>query len=308
VVRDLRDVLVEQQYYDYGEAKLMHLLAAYNQTATKTLRWGSSRPNMQNIKKTRGEGEPGLRHLFIPAPGCCLIDADWVNLELRIAAYASGDPAMVTAFNAGRDLHTESAKLMFDTDSPTKVQRSTAKSTNFLILYGGGGAKLAATIRAQSGAFVTPEQGDEWVEQHKRAFPRLHEWCRGIIRRVKQDGFVRTLYGYRLRVPRWDGVETKAVDYVVQGTASELAERALVAWHRYLRLRGPICEPARIWLFVHDEIVTEAPLSWLEEPGLGHVREKVRLMEANGLGFPTPVEVTVCCRNWAEKEPLSWRS
>ncbi len=120
----------------------------FNQTATATGRLSSSNPNLQNIP-VRGDFGRRMRSCFIPAPGYTLVSADYSQIELRVLAHLSGDPALLAAFRNNEDIHSRTAGLLFDVELPevTPDMRRSAKTINFGLIYGMGAQKLAQELK-----------------------------------------------------------------------------------------------------------------------------------------------------------------
>ena len=89
------------------------LHTSFNQTVAATGRLSSTEPNLQNIPIRRELGRD-IRRGFIPHSGAVLLAADYSQIELRLLAHLSGDPAFVDAFKSGGDIHRQTAALIFD--------------------------------------------------------------------------------------------------------------------------------------------------------------------------------------------------
>src|SRR3989454_10131377 len=121
---------------------------SYNQAGAATGRLSSSDPNLQNIPVRTPRGE-AIRRAFVAAPGWLLLTADYSQVELRLLAHLSGDPAFVRAFEQGGDIHRQTAAIIFDVpqEQVTPEMRARAKTINFATIYGQGPFALRSEER-----------------------------------------------------------------------------------------------------------------------------------------------------------------
>ncbi len=270
--------------------------ARFHQTVTATGRLSSSRPNLQNIP-VRGEEGRRIREAFVAEEGFVLLSADYSQVELRILAHLSADPALLEVFRAGRDVHSETASRIFGVP-PAEVDermRREAKTVNFGILYGMSPFGLAR----QLGISRAAARG--MIEAYFRQFPSVREYLRGLVERAKDLGYAQTLFGRRRPIPELasrnraqrEFGERMAVNTPIQGAAADLIKRAMVGARRSLRERRL---EAHLILQVHDELVFEAADSDAEEAR----RRVVEAMgEAAQLAVPLAVEAGIGI-NWYE--------
>ena len=239
----------------------------FNQTATATGRLSSSNPNLQNIP-VRGAYGRKMRDCFTAPEGCLLVSADYSQIELRVLACVSGDPALLNAFHEGADIHTRTASLLYDTapDQITPDQRRAAKTINFGLIYGMGAQKLAHELGialADARTFI------------KRYFERL-DTLKAFYEQVREDarrqGYVTTLTGRRRLLPGIRSqagqvralAERQAVNTVIQGSAADIIKMAMLAVAGDSRLRAL---NARLLLQIHDELLLEVPADAAREAG-----------------------------------------
>lgn len=241
---------------------------SFKHHGTVTGRLSASTPNLQQIP-SRGDGS-FIREMFVPEPGHMLVVADYDQIELRCAAYLSGDVNMINVFQYGRDIHAAAAAAMYEValEDVTKEQRQAGKGQNFLTLYGGGPAKLARTAK------VDLDTAEAFIKRYYAQFPHLEEWKEQLVVDAKKRGKTTDLLRYppyviippfdrrrRLidlyhpeRYPRFRA-ERQAVNAVVQGFASYVMKLALI------NLRQPLKDlNARMLVTVHDEIVVSSPI------------------------------------------------
>ncbi len=212
---------------------------------TATGRLSCQSPNIQNPPR-----DLAFRALFAPAPGRCLVVADYSQIELRVAALVSGDPDMLSAYEQGQDLHrrTAAAVLGIEPDAVSKAQRQMAKGVNFGMLFGSGAKGLQAYCKSSYGVEMTLSQADKAKSAFFKAYPRLSAWqttTRQAAERAKQ---VRTPGG-RVR-PLDKNIGTECLNTPVQGGAAECLLAAL-ATLQLDSLGG------RLVNIVHDELVVE---------------------------------------------------
>lgn len=269
---------------------------SYNQAVAATGRLSSSDPNLQNIP-ARGEMGRRFRQAFIPDPGHVFLAADYSQIELRVLAHLSRDPSLVDAFRRDRDIHAETARLVFgDASSLSPAEkRRRAKVINFSIIYGASAYSLArelGTSNAEAQAFI---------DRYFQTFPRVKEYLDESVRGAEKTGFSTTLFGRRRQVPELKLKERAAqqagrriaLNTPIQGTAADLMKKAMIDVWRGL---GEKSLRARMILQVHDELVFEVPDGETEAVG-GLVRD--RLENVFRLSVPLKVDLGWGI-NWAE--------
>ncbi|HEY7820626.1 MAG TPA: DNA polymerase, partial [Vicinamibacteria bacterium] len=235
------------------------LHTTFHQTVTATGRLSSSDPNLQNIP-IRGELARRLRRAFVAPAGAKLLSADYSQIELRVLAHLSSDPALIEAFRLGEDIHDRTARQVFGEGSALSAseQRRRAKIINFSIIYG----KTAFTLGKEFG--VPTREAQAFIDAYLDRYPRVRVLLEEIIRETRRSGKVRTLFGRQRYVPEIgsrnrttrSAAERVAVNTPIQGTAADLIKKAMIDLHHRLReerLR------TRLLLQVHDELVLEAP-------------------------------------------------
>jgi DNA polymerase I len=270
--------------------------SSFNQTVAATGRLSSSDPNLQNIP-IRTEQGAELRKGFIPADGFAFITADYSQIELRILAHFSGDPAFVEAFRSGADIHRQTAAIMFGVplELVSAEMRAAAKTVNFATIYGIGPFALSAQLN------TSVAEAKEFIENYFVRFPDVRRYLDEQIEKARELGYVETLAGRRRYIPeitsrnyniRQFG-ERAATNAPVQGSAADIIKLAMIAIHRELATSQ---SGARMLLQVHDELVLEAPVAELDA-----TRALVkRLMEA-AFELSVPLEVvTGVGYNWFE--------
>ncbi len=232
---------------------------SYAQAVAVTGRLASNNPNLQNIP-VRTERGREIRKAFIPRDeNYVLVSADYSQIELRIVAAISGDPAMVQAFREGKDIHTATAAKVFNVDelAVTKEMRYKAKSVNFGIIYGQGAFGLADNLG------ITRGEARDIIDNYKKQFARIQGYMDETIKFARDHGYVETLMGRK----RWlrdinssnftvrGFAERNAINSPIQGTAADMIKLAMIRVHAAFEKHG---FKSRMLLQVHDELVFDA--------------------------------------------------
>ncbi len=247
----------------------------YSQTGAVTGRLASNDPNLQNIPIRTPQGRR-IREAFIAPEGWTILSADYSQIELRIMAHISREPALARAFERGDDVHRATAAEVFGLplDKVTADERRAAKSINFGLIYGMSAFGLAQNLGIERAT------AQAYIDSYFHRYPHVREYMERTREQAKTEGYVETVFGRRLRLPearsgnpqRRAAAERAAINAPMQGTAADLVKMAMVQVQRWLeqsRLR------TRLVMQVHDELVLESP-----EDEAAEVRAKVReLME-----------------------------
>lgn len=269
----------------------------FNQLATATGRLSSSGPNLQNIP-IRGPQGPRMRACFTAAPGNRLAGADYSQIELRVLAHFSQDPALLRAFAQGEDIHASTAALIFDKDSPAEVtpeERRRAKTINFGLIYGMGPQRLARQLG------VSLNQAKKFIERYFAKLTTLKQFYEQVVEEATQRGWVSTLAGRRRLLSELASrnqqmqaqARRQAVNTVIQGSAADIIKLAMLAVAQDEALRKL---RAGLILQVHDELLLEAPADTAEEVAQ---RLAELMQDVVHLNVPLVVDSGVG-RTWAE--------
>jgi DNA polymerase I len=235
------------------------LHTSFNQTVASTGRLSSSDPNLQNIP-IRTELGAEIRRGFVPAEGNVFVSADYSQVELRILAHYSEDPAFVEAFRAGIDIHRQTASLVFgvEPEEVTRVMRDRAKTVNFAVIYGIGPFSLAQQLG------ISNAEAKEFIDRYFERFPGVRAYLDQQVELARERGYVETLIGRRRYIPEIRSKnynirafgERAATNAPIQGTAADLIKIAMIQIHEAIAKSGA---GARMLLQVHDELLFEAP-------------------------------------------------
>ena len=236
--------------------------ASFHQAGTATGRLSSSDPNLQNIP-IRTEVGRDIRRAFVAGPGHALLSCDYSQIELRVLAHLSGDPALCDAFRRDADIHVAVAAEVFGVapGQVTDAQRGAAKMVNFGIVYGITPFGLARRL----GAGTSIERAREIIEGYRSRFCRIDAFLAQCVSHAKEHGYVQTILGRRRPVPQVHSRnpgeralgERMAINSVVQGSAADLIKVAMVRIHRDIARE---CPGARMLLQIHDELLFEVPI------------------------------------------------
>ena len=262
----------------------------YSQATAVTGRLASLDPNLQNIPVRTAEGRR-IREAFIAPPGSVLLSADYSQIELRIMAHLSHDPALLKAFHEGADIHRATAAEIFAVPLPevTPEQRRYIKAVNFGLIYGMGAFGLATQLSIARGA------AQQFIDRYFARYPGVAGYMQRTRELAREQGYVETVFGRRLWLPdikagggpRRAGAERAAINAPMQGTAADLIKLAMISvqdWLERERLQ------TKLIMQVHDELVLEVPEAELEQ-----VRTELpqRMTGVARLSVPLVVDVGV---------------
>jgi DNA polymerase-1 len=272
------------------------LHTSFNQTVASTGRLSSSDPNLQNIPIRRELGRD-IRRGFIPREGWKLIAADYSQIELRLLAHLSNDPAFVRAFQAGGDIHRQTAAIIFGVPlaQVTSEMRARAKTINFATIYGQGPHALSRQLR------IEHAEARRFIAEYFERFQGIRSYLDSMVEFAREHGYVQTIFGRRRYIPelrdrnfnvRAFGERT-ATNSPIQGSAADLIKIAMIRIHDALQRERL---QTRMLLQVHDELVFEAPPAEVDQ-----VVELVRseMEHAAQLSVPLVVDLEIG-DNWLE--------
>jgi DNA polymerase-1 len=232
-----------------------------------------------------------IRKAFVPAEGCQLLSADYVQIELRILADMSGDEALRQAFASGEDIHTATAARIYklELEQVTRDMRRKAKEVNYGygIPYGVSAWGLAQRLR------TSVKEAQTLIDQYQKSFPRVTSYLNETITEAREKGYVETKLGRRRYVPGINVAnrverglaERVAVNMPIQGTQADMIKIAMVRLHDRMKEQGL---KSRMLLQVHDELVFEVPPDELDA-----IRSLIQKEMTNALPLEVPVEVDI---------------
>lgn len=283
----------------------------FNQAATSTGRLSSSNPNLQNIP-IRTAFSRQIRKAFIPEAGWLMVAADYSQIELRILADLCQEPILVEAYQKNEDIHTVTARLLFEKETVTPDERRLAKTINFGVIYGMGAQRFARETGMKAA------DGKVFIERFNQQYPQVFEYLQRMQQEAIAQGYVQTILGRRryfnftsdrLRKLRnykpeeidldsirglsaYDaGLLRAAANAPIQGSSADIIKIAMVRLHQVLQNYQ-----ARLLLQVHDELVFEVPPNEWEE-----LQPRIRSTMESAVQLSVPLVVDVRAgQNWME--------
>ncbi|MCH8817395.1 MAG: DNA polymerase I [Chloroflexi bacterium] len=262
---------------------------SFNQVGSATGRLSSSDPNVQNIP-VRTELGRRVRKAFVAdgENGWTLLAADYSQIELRILAHLSQEPALLEAFRNGEDIHTATARAMYGENSgDPEGQRRMAKILNFGVIYGLGPVGVARQTD------LTRAQGAEFIEMYFTKYPGLRDYIESVKESARLKGYVETISGRRRRLPdirsgsqmARAAAERMAVNMPIQGTSADIIKIAMINIDRAIQEREL---KSRMIIQVHDELIFEvAPGELMEVQSLA----SELMPSAMELSVPLEIEI-----------------
>lgn len=291
--------------------KSQRLHTDFNQTATSTGRLSSSHPNLQNIP-IRTAFSRQIRKAFLPESGWFMVAADYSQIELRILAHLSQEPVLIQAYQQNEDIHTVTAKLVFEKEDISSDERRFAKTINFGVIYGMGAQKFAR----ETG--INPIDAKLFIERFNERYANVFAYLEKVKKEAIAYGYVETLLGRRryfeftsnsLRqlkgskledinlqklknLGQYDaGLLRSAANAPIQGSSADIIKIAMVQLHEVLKKYQ-----ARLLLQVHDELVFEVPPQEWEE-----LQPQIKSVMENAVSLSVPLVVDIHAGdNWME--------
>jgi DNA polymerase-1 len=238
------------------------LHTSFNQAVAATGRLSSSNPNLQNIP-IRTELGRRIREAFVAKPGCVLVSADYSQIELRILAHFSQDPAFLEAFRSGEDVHQRTAAEVFGVppSSVTPEHRRVAKAINFGLAFGQSDFGLAQVLR------IPRAQAKTYIESYFARYAGVREYMQRTVLDARESGESSTLLGRRRPLPEIRATRAQDRSYAeriarntpIQGSAADLLKLAMIRVDRAIESGEAPTREAALLLTVHDELVFELP-------------------------------------------------
>ncbi|QSV54597.1 MAG: DNA polymerase I [Dolichospermum sp. UKL201] len=291
--------------------KSQRLHTDFNQTATSTGRLSSSHPNLQNIP-IRTAFSRQIRKAFLPESGWLMVAADYSQIELRILAHLSQEPVLIQAYQQNEDIHTVTAKLVFEKEDISSDERRFAKTINFGVIYGMGAQKFAR----ETG--INPIDAKLFIERFNERYANVFAYLEKVKKEAIAYGYVETILGRRryfeftsnsLRqlkgskledinlqklknLGQYDaGLLRSAANAPIQGSSADIIKIAMVQLHEVLKNYQ-----ARLLLQVHDELVFEVPpQEWSQ------LQPQIKSVMENAVSLSVPLVVDIHAGdNWME--------
>ena len=284
----------------------------FNQTGTETGRLSSSNPNLQNIPIGTAFSRQ-IRKAFLPEDGWLLMSADYSQIELRILAHLTKEPILVETYQNNEDIHTVTARLLFEKETVTPDERRLGKTINFGVIYGMGAQRFARE------AGVKASEGRLFIERFNQRYPKVFDYLQQLQREAIAQGYVETILKRRRYFhfnsnslltyrgndptkieldkvtkglnPTDAGLLRAAANAPIQGSSADIIKIAMVKMHEVLK-----DYQARLLLQVHDELIFEVPPSEWEE-----LQPKIKSTMESAIELSVPLVADVHAgQNWME--------
>jgi DNA polymerase-1 len=273
----------------------------FNQTGAATGRLASTNPNLMNIPVRTELGEQ-IRRAFIArdaGPDPMLLAADYSQIELRIVAHMSEDPALIEAFQRDEDIHAATAARVFGVPlaEVTPGMRRRAKVFNFGVMY--GLSDYGLSVREK----ISREEAAEFIRTYFEKYPGIQRYVSETIQRVREYGYAENLYGRRRYIPEIhstnrnvrNAAERAAINMPVQGTAADIIKVAMNRLDAEMQRREM---RSLMTLQIHDELMFECPKDELED-----MRRLCLDIMPKSLEMKVPLKVdTKIGKNWGEMQ------
>jgi DNA polymerase-1 len=278
-------------------AKTHRIHCTFNQSVAATGRLSCQNPNLQNIP-IRTEAGRKIRAAFKPEKaGWNFLAGDYSQIELRLLAHLSDDPALIEAFQTGQDIHTLTAAYIFNVplDNVTKEQRYGAKAVNFGVIYG----QQAFGLSQELGIGV--KEASAFIEAYFKRYKHVRDFVEACKEKTRQTGKATTYTGRERLIPEINSkngilraaAERLAVNTPLQGTAADLIKMAMLQIDRKLKQQK---SQGYMILQVHDELIFELP-----DEELSIIEPMVRQTMQNVFSLKVPLVVDIIVgKNWAE--------
>ena len=260
--------------------------AKFNQALTATGRLSSSDPNLQNISIRDEEGKMIRKAFYYPNHEFEILSLDYSQIELRVLASLSGCKGLMDIFNSGEDIHSATAKKVFNlVDEPTAAQRRKAKTVNFGIVYGISDWGLADQLE------ISVYEARDIISSFYNSFPEIATFFQNIVNNALKDGYVSTLMGRRryLRELHDSNYQTRefakraAMNAPIQGTAADLIKTAMIKVQSRMKEEG---FESKMVLQIHDELIFKVVPSEKDR-----LYKLVKETMENALQLDVPLEV-----------------
>ncbi len=269
----------------------------YMQTVAATGRLSSNNPNLQNIPIRTQKGKEIRKNFIARSEEFKIMSADYSQIELRIIAALSEDPAMIEAFQQRHDIHTATAAKVFQVpmDEVTKDQRSAAKAVNFGILYGQSAFGLAQNLG------ISRTEAKSIIDSYFAQYATIKSFMDKMVSEARELGYVETIRKRRRYLPDINSAnaivrgyaERNAVNAPIQGSAADIIKLAMIAVDKAMQEKGV---KSKLLLQVHDELVFDVHNSEQEI-----MQELVRNAMENAINLVVPMEVEMkIANNWLD--------
>ena len=262
--------------------------SSFNQTMTATGRLSTSSPNFQNIPIRTEDGKEVRKAIRARSDKYQIFSADYSQVELRVMAHLSGDESLILALNNGEDIHTFTAKNIFNVDNDEKVlpeMRRIAKIVNFGIMYGAGPFRLSQELD------VPFNEAKQIKDAYFNKYKGIERYIETSKKHIKESKSVETLLGRKRAVwdsdsqnkIRRDAAERMAINMPIQGTAAEMIKLAMIKIHRIIKKENL---KSMLIMQIHDELLLE-----VHKDELDYITKIVVENMKNAMKLDVPIEI-----------------
>ena len=228
------------------------------------------------------ETENNIRSLFAAPKGWAFIAADYAAMELRVLSHIAKEGNMQLAFNQGADLHTYTAKLLFNKEQISKEERQIAKAVSFLIVYGGGAFNLSETMN------IPMKRAEKIIKDYENVYPGIFSYMDHVNNYIKTNGYAYTIFGRKRNLPDVYSRDRQVVNralrqglnFTIQSSASDILLTSLLGASRRFKEAGLEATPVAT---VHDSIEIICPQE--------EVQKTVEILYDEMVNYPTIKEV-----------------
>ncbi len=267
------------------EDKKIH--SYFNQAETSTGRLSSSSPNLQNIS-ARDEESKSIRKAFhYEGDSLNLISFDYSQIELRVLADMSNSSSYQELFLEGKDIHSETAKKIFNVNEVTNEMRRKAKAVNFAIIYG----STVYGLSEQIGTSVS--EAGRIIASFYRNYPEIGEYLNSIVKTAERQGYVTTKFGRRryfrdINDPNFakrEAAKRAALNAPIQGSAADLIKIAMIKADDFLTKNKL---KSKMVLQIHDELIFAVP-----DEELDVIKKEIKNIMENAMPLSVPLKVNI---------------
>jgi len=277
--------------------KSQRLHTCFNQAVASTGRLSSTNPNLQNIPIKTERGREVRKAFVARDDDHVIIAADYSQIELRLVAEMSGDPAMREAFIQGLDIHTATAAKVYgiELDEVTSEMRRNAKAVNFGIIYGQSAFGLSQNLG------IPRREAAAIIEQYFIQYPGIKDYMNNTIAFAQENGYVETLLKRRRYLRDINSqnatvrgfAERNGINAPIQGSAADMIKIAMIQIHNDIKQRGL---KGKMTMQVHDELVFDVPKEEVEI-----FKELIEHRMKNAIKTEVPIVVEIGIgKNWLE--------
>ncbi|MCX5781224.1 MAG: DNA polymerase I, partial [Elusimicrobia bacterium] len=291
---------LESTYIDslinLADKKTSRVHTSFNQAVTATGRLSSTEPNLQNIPIRSDYGKK-IRSVFIAEKDNILLSADYSQIDLRVLAHISQDPALIKAFKNGEDIHSATAREIFGvTDKEiTDEIRRIAKTINFGIIYGISPYGLSQQLK------ISTTEAKNYIDKYFEKYKGVKEWMGNLLQETRVSGYVSTLFGRIRYLPDINSKNAQvrgfseriAMNTPIQGTSADIIKIAMINLNRHFKKEN---YKTKMLVQVHDDLLIETPEKELNKTA---ALAKEEMENAVKLEIPVVVDIKSGL-NWAE--------